>query len=157
MALFGKKNKNKAMDCLGINDIYVGLDSVDKFEAIRMAGRLLVSKGCVDENYIEGMVEREKIMTTYLGEGVAIPHGVGELKKFIKKTGLVVLQFPNGVDFDGEKAHIVIGIAGLGDDHLPILQTVATIMMEEDILPKLLASVDKKYILKTLTSDIALM
>ncbi len=152
MGLFGKKKDTNAI--ITLDDIVVGAKSVDKFEAIRMAGRMLVSKGCVEENYIEGMVEREKIMTTYLGEGVAIPHGVGELKKFVKKTGLVVIQFPEGVDFDGEKANLIIGIAGAGEDHIPILQGVATIMMEEDIIGKLVVSEDKKYILKTLLENV---
>ncbi len=152
MGLFGKKKDTNAI--ITLDDIVVGAKSVDKFEAIRMAGRMLVSKGCVEENYIEGMVEREKIMTTYLGEGVAIPHGVGELKKFVKKTGLVVIQFPEGVDFDGEKANLIIGIAGSGEDHIPILQGVATIMMEEDIIGKLVVSEDKKYILKTLLENV---
>ncbi len=152
MGLFGKKKDTNAI--ITLDDIIVGAKSVDKFEAIRMAGRMLVKKGCVKENYIEGMVEREKIMTTYLGEGVAIPHGVGELKKFVEKTGLVVIQFPEGVDFDGEKAHLIIGIAGAGEDHIPILQGVATIMMEEDIIGKLVASQDKKFILKTLLENV---
>lgn len=151
MGLFSK-SKNKSMESLTVKDIYVGLESMDKFDAIRLAGKYLVEKGCVGQEYIEGMVEREKITSTYLGEGVAIPHGVGELKKHIKKTGLVVLQFPDGVEFEGEKAHIVVGIAGLGDDHIPILQTIATIMMDEEVLPKLLSSQDKKFIHKTLTS-----
>lgn len=152
MGLFGKKKDVNAI--ITLDDIVVGAKSVDKFEAIRMAGRMLVEKGCVEENYIEGMVEREKIMTTYLGEGVAIPHGVGELKKFVKKTGLVVIQFPDGVDFDGEKANLIIGIAGAGEDHIPILQGVATIMMEDDVIGKLVVSQDKKFILKTLMENV---
>lgn len=161
MGLFGFKKKvkeevvevkNKAMESLSIDDIYTGLPTCDKFDAIRLAGKYLQDKGCVEADYIEGMIEREKLTTTYLGCGVAIPHGTGELKKHIKKTGLVVLQFPNGVDFDGELAHIVIGIAGLGDDHLPILQTVASIMLEDDILESILVSTDKKFIYKTLTA-----
>ncbi len=153
MALFGKKKQDENA-IVTLNDIIVGEKSVDKFEAIRMAGRMLVAKGCVEESYIEGMVEREKIMTTYLGEGVAIPHGTGELKRFVKKTGIVCIQFPEGVDFDGEKAHLIVGIAGAGEDHIPILQGVASIMMEDDLIEKLVKSQDKKYILKTLTENV---
>ncbi|MFI3166918.1 MAG: PTS sugar transporter subunit IIA [Bacillota bacterium] len=155
MALFGRKKKEENA-IITLDDIRVGEKSVDKFEAIRMAGRMLVAKGCVDENYIEGMVEREKIMTTYMGEGVAIPHGVGELKKFVKKTGIVVLQFPDGVDFDGETAHLVVGIAGAGEDHIPILQGIATVMMDEDIIADFVKSQDKKYIMKQLTDNVEL-
>ncbi len=142
------------MDSLSVNEIYTGLNSCDKFDVIRLAGKYLLEKGCVEEDYIEGMIEREKLTTTYLGCGVAIPHGTGELKKHIKKTGLVVLQFPNGVMFDDEKAHLVIGIAGLGDDHLPILQAVASIMLEDDILDSILFSTDKQFIYDTLIKGV---
>lgn len=155
MGLFGKKKKEDNA-IITLADIRVGEKSVDKFEAIRMAGRMLVAKGCVEENYIEGMVEREKLMTTYMGEGVAIPHGVGELKKFVKKTGIVVLQFPEGIDFDGELAYLVVGIAGAGEDHIPILQGIATVMMEEEIIEVLVKSQDKNFILKQLTDNVEL-
>ncbi len=155
MGLFNRK-KQAETAIITLDDISVGLETVDKFDAIRAAGKKLVAKGCVSEDYIEGMIEREKIMTTYMGEGVAIPHGVGELKKFVKKTGIVVFQYPNGVDFDGEKAYLVIGIAGAGEDHIPILQGIAMMMTEGDEIEKVLKSQDKKYILKQLLENMEL-
>ncbi|WP_343119298.1 PTS sugar transporter subunit IIA, partial [Clostridioides difficile] len=101
------------------------LDSVSKEEAITLAGRKLVENGYVKEEYIPAMLEREKVMTTYMGMGVAIPHGVNEAKKEILSSGIVILQFPNGIDFDGEKAYLLIGIAGVGDEHLEILSNIA--------------------------------
>ncbi len=149
-----REEKIESMASLTIEDVFVNLESCTKQEAIRLAGKLLVEKDCVEKEYVEGMIKREEIATTYLGSGVAIPHGTGELKKHIKKTGLVVLQFPQGVDFDGELAFLIVGIAGLGNDHLPILQTVASIMLEDDILESILHSTDKEFIYKTLIKGV---
>ncbi|MBV4423464.1 PTS sugar transporter subunit IIA, partial [Clostridium tyrobutyricum] len=89
----------------------------------------------VKENYIEGMKAREEEVTTYMGNGVAIPHGMNEYKKQILKTGIVIAQYPGGVDFGEENtAYIVIGIAGKGDDHMEILSSIAlTVQYEENV------------------------
>ncbi len=147
MGLFSKKQTTQQEDgVLTVNDIYTGLPSTDKWQAICLAGEKLLQKGCVEEPYIQAMVEREKVVTTFLGEGVAIPHGVGAAKGYVKKTGLVVLQYPEGIAFDGGKAHLLIGIAALEDAHLPILAGVANIMMQEELIQKLLLSTDPKFI-----------
>lgn len=70
------------------------------------------------------MVEREKIVTTYMGMGVAIPHGTSDAKETVKKSGIVVMQYPDGVQFGDEKANLIIGIAGVGDEHLEILANI---------------------------------
>jgi mannitol/fructose-specific phosphotransferase system IIA component len=128
--------------------------SVDKYEAIRMCGRLLVEGGYVEEGYIEAMIERENDLTTYIGNGVAIPHGVGKAKKNIKKSGIVVFQFPDGVDFEDEKAYIIIGIAGVGDEHIEILSNIATIIGEdENIINKLKCSNDIEYLYRIFTEN----
>ena len=93
------------------------------------------------------MLEREKIMTTFMGMGVAIPHGVNEAKKEVKNSGIVILQFPEGVDFDGEKAHLVIGIAGVGNEHLEILSNIA-VVLDDDLTDRLKDSTDKDEILE---------
>jgi mannitol PTS system EIICBA or EIICB component len=114
------------------SNIKLGLASIEKNEAIQMAGRLLHGSGYVKEEYIEAMLERERDLSTYIGKGVAIPHGVGQAKKEIRKSGMVVLQFPEGVSFDGEMAYLVIGIAGVGNEHLSILANIATAIEDED-------------------------
>lgn len=128
---FEDKTKKKEGVLLKKN-IKLDLKTVDKFEAIRSAGSLLVVSGCVDESYIDAMIEREKDLTTYIGYGVAIPHGVGSAKEFIKKSGVVVLQYPDGIDFEGEKAYLIIGIAGIGNEHLDILSNIASVIGEDD-------------------------
>lgn len=124
-------------------NIFLNLDSVSKEDAIIRAGEELVKLGCVDEKYIDYMLEREKLTTTYMGLGIAIPHGVNEAKKTIHKSGLVFLQYPNGVDFDGEKAYLVIGIAGKGDEHLEVLSSVA-IKISEELTEKLKNTTNKQ-------------
>ncbi|RNB72755.1 PTS sugar transporter subunit IIA [Brevibacillus panacihumi] len=105
----------------------------DKWEAIRLAGELLVKAGHVTEEYVDKMKEREELATTYIGSGVAIPHGTNESKEQIKSTGISVVQVPDGVDFgDGNTAYLLFGIAGAGDDHLEVLSQIAVICSEEE-------------------------
>ena len=122
--------------------IFLNLDSVSKEDAIRLAGEKLVELGCVDENYIDQMLERERLTTTYMGMGIAIPHGVNESKSSIKQSGVVFLQFPQGIDFGDEKAYLVIGIAGKGEEHLEILSNIA-IKISDELVEKL-KSTDRK-------------
>ncbi len=152
MRLFGKKKECKQL--ITIDDICVGNESVDKFEAIRMAGRMLVAKGCVDEDYIESMIDREKIMSTYLGSAIAAPHGSCIFKSKVKKSGIVCLQFPNGVNFNGSTVNLVIGIAGVDNDHLEILKGVATICEDEFEAKKLIVTNHKEYVRDTLQNSI---
>ena len=134
-------------------NIQVGLDSTDKYTAIKMAGRLLFESGYVQEEYIDAMIQREDDLSTYIGKGISIPHGVGEAKKNIIKTGMVVLQFPNGIVFEDDLAYLVIGIAGVGDEHLQILSNIAIAIEGEDdsITDKLKSTQDVEYIYNLFT------
>ena len=110
--------------------------SVTKEEAIRAAGELLVERGSVEPSYVEAMLEREKIVTTYMGMGIAIPHGTSEAKGAVKKTAITMLQYPEGVDFGDEKAQLVFGIAGIGDEHLDLLGKIAGTLDDPEVLEK---------------------
>jgi len=145
VGLFSRKAA-KEDPVLSQRDVYTGLPSVDKWAAIRLAGEKLLLKGCVEEPYIEAMLEREKVVTTYLGEGVAIPHGVGAARGYIRRTGLVVLQFPEGVAFETGDAYLLVGIAALEDEHMPLLAGIANIMTQEELLQPVLHSTDPKFI-----------
>ncbi|MBO2942890.1 PTS sugar transporter subunit IIA [Paenibacillus sp. F411] len=123
------------MSILSADKVVLDAKANDKYEAIRMAGQLLVQAGHVDPEYVDRMVEREDIASTYMGSGLAIPHGTKEGKALIHSTGLSVVRFPEGVDFGGdEPAFVVIGIAGAGGDHMQILTNVAMIFSEEESL-----------------------
>jgi len=132
-------------------NIKLGLDSVEKTEAIKMAGKMLVESGYVEEDYIEAMLDREKEMSTYIGQGVAIPHGVGSAKKKIKKTGISILQFPEGVDFEGDTAYLVIAIAGVGNEHLKILANLSELIEEDSTAEQLRKTDDLDYIYEKFT------
>lgn len=142
-----KKSSGKAV--LMKEGICTGLPSVSKEEAIRAAGELLNKLGFVNENYIDAMLEREKLVSTYMGMGVAIPHGTSTAKGTVKKSGIVVMQYPDGVDFGDEKAYLVIGIAGVGDEHLEILGRIVESLEDEELLEKLKKEADVDTIMKT--------
>lgn len=129
--------------------VRTGLASVSKEEAIRAAGELLNELGFVNADYIDAMLEREKLVSTYMGMGVAIPHGTATAKDTVKKSGIVVMQYPDGVDFGDEKAYLVIGIAGVGDEHLEILGRIVESLEDEELLEKLKKEADVNTIMKT--------
>ena len=128
--------------------IKTGQASVSKEEAITAAGKLLHELDYVNESYIPAMLEREKTVSTYMGLGVAIPHGTSEAKDEVKKTGIVLLQYPEGVDFGDEKAYLVFGIAGIGNEHLDLLAKIGTVIEEEENLDKLKKATTPEEILK---------
>ena len=142
-----KKEENQVLVREGIK---TGLPSVDKETAIRAAGQLLVDLGCVNEDYIDGMLEREKLVSTYMGMGIAIPHGTSRVKDEVKKSGIVVLQYPDGVDFGEEKAYLVFGIAGVGDSHLDLLAKIAETLENEELLEKMKKQADVDMIMEAL-------
>lgn len=129
-----------------VKKVLAGLPSESKEEAILRAGRLLEESGCVAPGYAESMLERERSLTTYMGMGVAIPHGTSEAKEKILKSGISVLQYPEGVVFGDEKAYLVIGIAGVGNEHLDILAHLSTALENEETLQKLFTSDDQEFI-----------
>lgn len=131
--------------------IRLGQKPVTKEEAIQAAGELLVELGYVDESYVDAMQEREKLVSTYMGMGVAIPHGTTQAKGTVKKTGIVFIQYPEGVDFGAEKAQLVFGIAGIGDEHLDLLGKLCTLLEDPALLETLKTTDDAKWVLEQLS------
>jgi PTS system mannitol-specific IIC component len=120
-----------------------------KEETIKKAGNILVKNGYVDSSYVDSMLLREKDISTYMGKGIAIPHGEESSKNTIKKSGVSIVLYPNGVDFDGNKAYIVVGIAGKENEHLGIISRIAEILdkYDEDGIRQIANSKDNDYIL----------
>ena len=140
------------MSILAAERIQLNAVAADRSEAIRKAGELLVSSGCVLPPYVDGMLLRETTMSTYLGSGVAIPHGVYENRDHILQTGISVLQLPQGVEWDeGEIAYLVIGIAASSDEHVGVLASLAEAVEDEVILNELISATDPEIILKHLS------
>ncbi|CAM3571426.1 MULTISPECIES: PTS mannitol transporter subunit IICBA [Saccharibacillus] len=138
-------------DILRKENIRLGLPSVSKEEAIREAGRLLSASGYVKPGYVDAMIEREGVASTYIGNGVAIPHGVGTAKNEIDNSGIVVLQYPNGVEFEAGTAYLVIGIAGARGEHLKILTKIAEAIEDESTVHRLAQTKDVNDIYNTLS------
>ncbi len=122
-----------------------------KEEAIQAAGELMCKLGYVDASYVDAMQEREKLVTTYMGMGIAIPHGTTQAKGTVKKTGIVLFQYPDGVPFGDEKANLVFGIAGIGDEHLDLLAKICEVLEDETVLEEMKTTNDVEWILKQLT------
>jgi PTS system mannitol-specific IIA component len=120
----------------------------DKESAIKLAGQLLVDNGFVEEAYIDQMMERESLSTTYIGNHVAIPHGTEDAKRAVKASGISIVQIPEGVDFGGNQvAKLVIGIAGKDNDHLEILSKIALVCSEPENVEKMALAQTKEELL----------
>lgn len=141
---------NSGKEILVKEGIKLNLDPVSKEEAIRAAGELLTKLGYVDASYIDAMQEREKLLTTYMGLGVAIPHGTSQAKGTVKKTGIVVMQYPEGVTFGEDKAQLIFGIAGVGDEHLELLEKICGMLEDEEVLEEFKKTSDIGWVLEKL-------
>ncbi|GAA0652711.1 PTS sugar transporter subunit IIA [[Clostridium] innocuum] len=126
----------------------------DRWSAIQACGEILVKQGYVKAAYIEDMMERERLVSVYVGNHVAIPHGIANSEQHILESGLSVLQIPEGVDFDGEKAYIMIGIAGRDGVHMQLLSQIALVCMEQEQVERLRTSKDKNEIMGILKAKI---
>ena len=122
---------------LAPGSVRLGLPSMTKEEAIRLCGEVLVQAGAATPDYIDGMFAREEQVSTYLGEGVAIPHGTNEARQFITAAALGFLQFPDGIDWDGNQVKLCIPIASASDEHLEILSSLAGVLMEPEAAERL--------------------
>jgi len=127
---------NKQLDLLLRENIKLNCSVNSKEEAIRKVGQLLVDSGYVLPNYVEAMLEREKSFATYMGNGLALPHGVEAVRGEILASGIAVLVVPDGVDWGGETAYVIIGIAGVGNEHLDILAMIAEEFVEDGAVEK---------------------
>lgn len=124
-------------------------------DAINAAGEVLQAAGCVSPEYVEAMHERQALSSVYIGNQVAIPHGTEAAKSAVQKTGISFLQVPEGVDFGGQTAKLVIGIAGVDDEHLELLSQIAIICSDEDNVERLVQAKTKEEILSLFTEEVA--
>lgn len=142
------------MSIISKDRIELQSSAAGKADAIRKAGELLVQSGCVLPAYIDGMLAREESMSTSLGNGVAIPHGIYENRDHILKTGISVLQLPEGVDWgDGEMVYLIIGIAAQADEHVGVLSNLAEVIDDEENLNELLHTANADVIVNYLGAN----
>lgn len=124
--------------------------ATDRDDAIRRCGQALVDVGAVTAPYIDAMLEREQSISTYVGEGVAIPHGTLASKDTVDRDALSFVRFPDTVDWGGEPVTICIGIAARGDGHMGILAELAQILTEPGKAQALRATGDPDEVLRLL-------
>ena len=133
----------------------IRLDAVaaDRDDAIRQAGAALIEAGAVDPSYVDAMLERENSVSTFVGEGVAIPHGTLAGKDAVKDDAIVVLRFPAGVDWDGNDVSVAVGIAAKGNGHIALLSQLATVLLDPDKAAALRGAESADQVYELLASD----
>src|SRR5215207_3609054 len=123
---------------LSPRDVRLAPAAASREEAIRAAGQILVDARAVRPEYVDSMLERESSVSTYMGNWLAIPHGTNEAKDSILRSALSFVRYDEPIDWGGDQARFVVGIAGIGDEHLEILSKIAIIFSDEDEVQKLL-------------------
>ncbi|MFA0086560.1 fused PTS fructose transporter subunit IIA/HPr protein [Vibrio sp. 10N.261.51.F12] len=140
---------------LDSNNIKLNQSSDNKLNAIKAIASDLTSKGLVQDGYVEGMLNREAQNSTFLGNGIAIPHGTTDTRDLVKSTGVAVHHFPNGVDWgNGNIAYVAIGIAAKSDEHLGILKQLTKVLSADDVQQKLKQATTEKEIIALLNGDV---
>ena len=131
--------------------ITLDASATSRDEAIRLAGAGLLAVGAIEGAYIDAMIERENSVSTFMGEGVAIPHGTLAAKDSVKSDALSMVRFPDGVDWDGNDVRVAFGIAARGNGHIALLSQLATVLMDPDKAESLrnATTVDEVYALLT--------
>ncbi len=155
MKLFGRKKKEQTVveekpQILTVENIRLNQKASTSDEAIVSVGRQLVKAGYVSEGYIQGMLNRDHNITTFIGNDIAIPHGEYEVKDCVQKTGLAVDIYPEGIKWADGTARIVIGIAATTDEHVAILQNIAIKLGDMETVEKVVNG-DEKTIHELLT------
>ena len=143
-----EEEKTSSRNLFPEENIILNAKVADKTEAIRLAGNLLKDHGYVEPEYIDAMIQRDREASVYLGNHFAIPHGVAGSEKYIKESGISFVQIPDGVDFDGETAYVMVGIAGKNGEHIEILGNIAEVCTDVGNVEKLRTAKDKKEILE---------
>jgi len=132
--------------------IRLGLVAKDKADALRQCGEVLVDIGAATPEYAAAMLEREESVSTYVGEGVAIPHGTNESRVHIERAAIAFLQFPDGVDWDGNDVRVCVAIASRSEDHIGILSSLAEVLMDPESAATLRAPGSAQEVIDLLTT-----
>ena len=127
------------------SNIHLAASADNKQQAITLAANALEQAGYVESGYLQGMLGREQQTSTFLGNGIAIPHGTLETRRMVKNTGVQIFQFPQGIEWgEGNIAYVVIGIAARSDEHLALLRQLTHVLGDEDTAAKLATLTDVK-------------
>ncbi len=134
--------------------IRLGARPADKQAAIAEAAQLLLAGGCAEAGYGESMLKREAVANTFLGAGVAIPHGTVEDRHLVRRDGIAVLQIPEGLEWNpGQRVRLVVGIAARSDGHIAILRRLTRLIQDEALLERLGTTQDAEEIARALLGE----
>jgi mannitol PTS system EIIA component len=147
---FSFKSK-KTLPILIKENIIIEKETMTPKQAIDKVGLMMVKSGYVKEGYIEGMHKRDEDLSVFLGNLLAIPHGIHDVKDEIIASGMAVLIVPDGIDWHGNMAKVVVGLAGKDGEHMSILANLANVFAELETANKLVESNDVDFIFQTLT------
>jgi mannitol/fructose-specific phosphotransferase system IIA component len=134
--------------------VRLGLEASDKLDALRQCGAVLVEIGAATTAYADAILEREQSVSTYMGEGVAIPHGTDASREHIQRAALAVLQYPDGVDWGGHQVQLCIAIASKSDEHLGLLQSLAMVLTDPEKAARLRETTDVDEVLALLAPTV---
>ena len=140
-------------ELLAPSSIRLDATATGRDDAIRQAGAALIEAGAVDPSYVDAMLERENSVSTFVGEGVAIPHGTLAGKDAVKDDAIVVLRFPDGIDWDGNEVSVAVGIAAKGNGHIALLSQLATVLLDPDKAAALRGATTADRVYELLASD----
>lgn len=140
-------------ELLSADGVRLGQKAANRDEAVQQCGELLVQLGAVEPAYVDTMHLRERSISTFLGEGVAIPHGTDESRVFVRRTTLAVVQYPDGVEWgdnSGNQAKMCIAIAARGNEHMQVLSSLARILLDPDKAEELRSASEVDQVLRLL-------
>lgn len=141
------------MSLLAEDAIRLDCRAADKLDAVRQCGAALVEAGHVEPAYVDAMLEREHTLSTYLGEGFAMPHGTNESRRHVRSAGIAVLRFPDGVDWGGEQVDIAVAVASASDEHVAILAQLAGVLADPERAARLRGADDPAEVRSLLTFE----
>lgn len=139
-----------AATLLTIDAVRLGCAAGDRFEAVAQAGELLIEIGAVEPGYADAMQERERSLSSYVGEGFAIPHGTDESRALVRRGALAFLQYPSGIDWDGDEVRACVAIAVASDEHVGVMAQLARVMLDPDAADELRTTDDPARVLALL-------
>jgi PTS system mannitol-specific IIC component len=139
-----------ATPVLAPDSIVLDAAAESRDEAIARAGALLVEAGAVEQAYVDAMHEREKSVSTYMGNLLALPHGTNEAKGSVRRTALSFVRYPDGIDWGGKQVRFVVGVAAIGDDHMKLLRRIAGVFVDQDQIARLEAATSTSEVLEIL-------
>jgi PTS system mannitol-specific IIA component len=142
------------MSLLRPDSIRLDCRAADRFDVVRQCGAVLLEGGYVDAPYVDAMVEREQTLSTYLGEGFAIPHGTNASREHVRDAGLAVLRFPGGVDWEGEDMRVAVAVASASDEHVAVLRELATVLADPERAARLREATDPAVVLELLSVEV---